>query len=57
MKATLQRRGYRFTEIPSWGSAQAIVVDPRTGVCKAERIAGIRPGPRLGTRPFRQAFA
>jgi gamma-glutamyltranspeptidase/glutathione hydrolase len=30
--ATLQSDGYTLTLIPSWGSAQAIVIDPLTGV-------------------------
>ena len=34
VKATLQRRGYRFRAIPSWGSAQAVVVDPKTGLLR-----------------------
>ena len=29
--AQLRAAGYRFQEIPFWGSAQAIVVDPKTG--------------------------
>ncbi len=32
VKASLAKMGYAFKEIPSWGSAQAIVVDPKTGV-------------------------
>ncbi len=28
----LQAMGYTFKEIPSWGSAQAVLVDPRTGI-------------------------
>ncbi|HEV7178880.1 MAG TPA: gamma-glutamyltransferase [Candidatus Baltobacteraceae bacterium] len=29
---TLRGEGYAFDQIPSWGSAQAIVVDPKTGM-------------------------
>jgi gamma-glutamyltranspeptidase/glutathione hydrolase len=28
----LKAMGYSFKEIPSWGSAQAILIDQRTGV-------------------------
>ncbi len=30
--AALQKMGYSFKEVSSWGSAQAVVIDPRTGV-------------------------
>jgi gamma-glutamyltranspeptidase/glutathione hydrolase len=30
--ATLRARGYHFKTVPSWGSAQAIVADPATGL-------------------------
>jgi gamma-glutamyltranspeptidase/glutathione hydrolase len=29
---TLRKRGYAFHEVPFWGSAQAIVIDPATGL-------------------------
>ncbi|MGC8484963.1 MAG: gamma-glutamyltransferase [Candidatus Baltobacteraceae bacterium] len=28
----LEKEGYRLKQIPTWGSAQAIIVDPKTGV-------------------------
>jgi gamma-glutamyltranspeptidase/glutathione hydrolase len=31
-KRALAAMGYRFNEIPQWGSAQAVVVDPVTGM-------------------------
>ncbi len=28
----LNKRGYSFRQVPSWGTAEAIVIDPRTGI-------------------------
>ena len=30
--AQLSKMGYRLVEIPTWGSAQAVVIDPQTGI-------------------------
>lgn len=30
--SALKTMGYSFREIPSWGSAQAITIDPKSGV-------------------------
>jgi gamma-glutamyltranspeptidase/glutathione hydrolase len=48
VRANLERMGYRLHEIPSWGSAQAIVADPRTGTLyggtDARHPAGLAAG-------------
>jgi gamma-glutamyltranspeptidase/glutathione hydrolase len=44
----LTAMGYAFKQIPSWGSAQAIVVDPKTkvlyGGTDRRRPAGLAAG-------------
>ncbi len=48
VQARLERRGYRFKVIPSWGADEAILVDPRSGLLEGandrRRPAGLAAG-------------
>ena len=50
--AALRGDGYAFAEIPFWGSAQAIVVDPRSGALQGGTDRRRPAGAASGTEPF-----